>query len=188
MSMGFIAEISKRRKQLKISQRELAEMCGLPQSTVGRIEAGIVSPNASTLQKLADALGMQINFTPRIQSQNRWEGLEILCFWRDELVSFVTVEGNRAKIQRFTSHPVKQIFRDGEMDVFRLSNILESRCWQRDCRNIGNYLNKLDIPYYDPLAIVKKTHGVSYNDFLWFRFNGENLTWKDVAPRRMRNV
>ena len=112
----------------------------------------------------------------------------MLCFWNDELVSFVTVKGNRAKIQKFTDHPVKQIFRDDEIDVFKLSTILETRCWQRDCRNIDNYLKKLDIQYYDPLAIVKKTHGVSYNDFLWFRFNGENLTWKDVAPRRMRNV
>lgn len=185
--MEFVAEISKKRKQLKMSQRELAERCNLPQSTVGRIEAGIVSPNMSTLQKLASALGMQLNFAPQ-QPQNRWEGLEILCFWRDELVSYVTVKGNKAKVQRFTSHPVKQIFRDTEMDVFKLSNILETRCWQRDCRNIGNYLKKLEIPYYDPLAIVKKTHGVSYNDFLWFRFNGESLTWKDVAPRRLRNV
>ena len=185
--MEYVAEILKKRKQLKISQRELAKRCGIPQSNVGRIEAGIVSPNASTLQKLASALGMQINFTPQ-QSKDRWDGLEILCFWHDELVSYVTVSGNKAKVQRFTSHPVKQIFRDAEMDVFKLSNILETRCWQRDCRNIDNYLKKLEIPYYDPLSIVKKTHGVSYNDFLWFRFNGESLTWKDVAPRRLRNV
>lgn len=185
--MQLAKEISQKRKQLKISQRELADRCGLPQSTVGRIEAGIVTPSLPTLERIVAELGLQISLIPQTVP-NRWEGLEILCFWNDELVSFVTVKGNRAKIQRFTDHPVKQIFRDNEIDVFRLSTILETRCWQRDCRNIDNYLKKLDIPYYDPLAIVKKTHGVSYNDFLWFRFNGENLTWKDVAPRRMRNV
>lgn len=185
--MQLAKEISQKRKQLKISQRELAERCGLPQSTVGRIEAGIVTPSFMTLEKIAAELGLQISLTPQSIS-DRWDGLEILCFWRDELVSFVTANGNRVKIQRFTNHPVKQIFRDVEMDVFKLSTILETRCWQRDCCNIDNYLKKLDIPYYDPLAIVKKTHGVSYNDFLWFRFNGENLTWRDVAPRRMRNV
>lgn len=186
--MQLAKEISQKRKKMKISQRELAVRCGLPQSTVGRIEAGIVTPSLPTLQKLANELGTEISLIPKTHTTDRWEGLEMLCFWKDELVSYVTVKNNKARIQRFTDHPVKQIFCDEEIDVFRLSTILETRCWQRDCRNIDNYLKKLDIPYYDPLAIVKKTHGVSYNDFLWFRFNGENLTWKDVAPRRLRNV
>ena len=186
--MQIAMEISKKRKQLKISQRELANRCNIPQSTIGRIEAGIVTPGLQTLQKLAKELGMEISLMPRSQTSNRWEGLEILCFWEDSLVAFVTVKNNQATIQRFTEHPVKQIFIEDKMDVFKLSTILETRCWQRDCRNIDNYLKKLGIEYYDPLAIVKKTHGVSYNDFLWFRFNGESLTWKDVAPRRLRNV
>lgn len=184
--MQLTKEIAEKRKRLKISQRELAERCGLPQSTVGRIEAGIVTPSLPVLQKIVSVLGMQIAL--QNQSADKWEGLEILCFWDDELVAYLTVKNNKAKIQRFTEHPVKQIFRDDEMDVFKLATILETRCWQRDCRNIDNYLKKLEIPYYDPLAIVRKTHGVSYNDFLWFRFNGENLRWKDVAPKRLRNV
>ena len=50
------------------------------------------------------------------------------------------------------------------------------------------HLKKLGLAYYDPLGIVKKTHGVSYNDFLWIQFSGEHLMWKDVAPKRFRNV
>jgi transcriptional regulator with XRE-family HTH domain len=183
--MGISEEILQKRKSLNLSQRELAARWNIPQSTIRRIKVGIVIPNSQRLQKIATELDME---TPKNTSTNRWEGLEILCFWSDELVAHVKVNDNKAKAQRFTFHPVKQIFYDDEMDVFKLSTILETRCWQRDCRNIDNYLKKLDIPYYDPLALVKKTHGVSYNDFLWFRFNGENLTWKDVAPRRFRNV
>ena len=36
---------------------------------------------------------------------------------------------------------------------------------------------------YNPYEIVKHTHGVSYNDFIWFRFLGEKLTSKDVLVR-----
>lgn len=186
--MQLYEEILQKRKSMKISQRELASRCNIPQSTVGRIEAGIVTPSLQTLQKLATELGMEICLSVKNPSKNRWDGLEILCFWENEVVAFLTVDNNRVKVQRFSNHPIKQIFHEDEMDVFKLSAILETRCWQRDCRNIDSYLNKLDILYYDPLAIVKKTHGVSYNDFLWFRFNGEALTWKDVAPRRFRNV
>lgn len=189
MEKKYVTELTKKRKSLNMSQRVLAEKCNIPQSTIGRIEAGTVTPSLQTLEKLADELGMEIKITDKQQaSTNRWDGLEMLCFWKDELVSYVTVDHNKAKIQRIVEHPVKQIFKDDELDIYRLSCLLETRCWQRECRNIDNYLKKLSIPYYDPLSIVKKTHGVSYNDFLWFRFNGENLNWKDVAPKRFRNV
>jgi hypothetical protein len=112
----------------------------------------------------------------------------MLCFWKDEVVSYISIRDNKVKIQRFTLHPVKQIFNSDELDLYKFSCVLETRCWQRECKNIDNYLTKLNVPYYDPLAIIEKTHGVSYNDFLWFKQNGENLQWKDVAPRRFRNV
>lgn len=186
--MTIAQEMMKKRKSLKLSQRELANRCNIPQSTIGRIEAGTVTPSLHILQKLANELDVEISISDKKPTSNKWEGLEIMCFWNDELVAFLRVTNNKAKIQRFSKHPVKQIFFDDEMDVYRLSTVLESRCWQRDCRNIDRYLEKLDVKYYDPLEIVKKTHGVSYNDFFWFRFNGEELTWKDVAPARLRNV
>ena len=37
------------------TQRELAERAGVPQATVGRIEAGSVSPRVDTLEKLLRA-------------------------------------------------------------------------------------------------------------------------------------
>ncbi len=40
-----------------MSQRELATAAGVPQATVGRIEAEIVSPRADTLARLLDATG-----------------------------------------------------------------------------------------------------------------------------------
>ena len=44
-------------------------------------------------------------------------------------------------------------------------------------------LRALGLTEYKPLDIVRKTHGVSYNDFLWFRFPGENISSKDVLVR-----
>ncbi|MCD8510095.1 MAG: helix-turn-helix domain-containing protein [Bacillus sp. (in: Bacteria)] len=50
------AQIKARRKALNMSQQDLANASGLPKSTVGRIEAGITSPNVSTLLKISQAL------------------------------------------------------------------------------------------------------------------------------------
>lgn len=179
------------RKQKKISQAELAEKCGMPQSTIGRIESGKVVPNTQTLEKMAEALGLEFYITEkdnRPEYIKRWDGLEFICYWKDEPISEVHVNSTNVHIKRFSAHPVKQIFAQSNMDIFRLSKILETRCWQRESRNIDSYLKKLNLNYYDPLSIVRKTHGVSYNDFLWFQFKGEDLEWAKVAPKRFRNV
>lgn len=66
MLQEFIAEeFTKARKAMGISQRELAQRCGLPQSTVGRIEAGLVVPNLLTLAKTAEVLQLEISVRPK---------------------------------------------------------------------------------------------------------------------------
>ena len=66
MLQEFIAEeFTKARKARGISQRELAQRCGLLQSTVGRIEAGLVVPNLLTLAKIAEVLQLEISVRPK---------------------------------------------------------------------------------------------------------------------------
>ena len=48
-----------------ISQRELARRAGLPQSTIGRIETGIIDPRSSTLERALKALGYEISVGER---------------------------------------------------------------------------------------------------------------------------
>jgi len=48
------------RARAGVTQRELADLAGVPQSTVGRIEAGSIDPRASTLRRLLRAGGMDL--------------------------------------------------------------------------------------------------------------------------------
>jgi ribosome-binding protein aMBF1 (putative translation factor) len=50
-----------KRNDLGISQRELADKCGIPQSSVARIETFKTTPNLDTLIKLFDVLGLKLN-------------------------------------------------------------------------------------------------------------------------------
>ncbi len=43
-----------------MSQRDLAEAAGVPQSTVARIERGVIDPRASTLNRLLKACGLEL--------------------------------------------------------------------------------------------------------------------------------
>ena len=57
---SIINIIINRRTELGISQRELAEICGLPHSSVARIESCAVKPKIETLIKIMRPLGLTL--------------------------------------------------------------------------------------------------------------------------------
>ena len=61
MLATIISTIIERRNKLGYSQRELAEMCGLPHSSVARIESCAVKPNVDTLIKIMKPLGLKLS-------------------------------------------------------------------------------------------------------------------------------
>ena len=60
---NIVSTIIKRRNELGYSQRELATICGLPQSSVARIESFTVTPNIETLIKIMKPLGLTLTVT-----------------------------------------------------------------------------------------------------------------------------
>lgn len=50
-------------------------------------------------------------------------------------------------------------------------------------RNYDWFCEFLEIKDYNPLAHLKKLHGVSHDDHMWIRFKGETLTYDDVKVR-----
>ena len=57
----IITAIINRRKELGLSQRDLAKICGLPHSSVARIESCFVRPNIDTLIKIMKPLGLTLS-------------------------------------------------------------------------------------------------------------------------------
>ena len=60
MLSPIIAEMIIRRKDLGLNQREMAERCGVPQSTIARMESGAVTPKLDTLIKVCRELGLRL--------------------------------------------------------------------------------------------------------------------------------
>lgn len=52
--------IKLRRKTLKVSQTELAELAGLSVNTLYKIEKGLANPTLETLSRIAEILGMKL--------------------------------------------------------------------------------------------------------------------------------
>jgi hypothetical protein len=104
-------------------------------------------------------------------------------FWKNELTARVIVDMDEVKVSRFCIHPVKQIFASSKMTRYQLNQILAMRCFDRNRDDAQEKLKALGLDYYNPYEIVKRTHGVSYNDYIWIRFPKENLQAEDVLVR-----
>jgi transcriptional regulator with XRE-family HTH domain len=64
MSAGSL--LRRARRKAGLSQRALAQAAEVPQSTVGRIEAGLINPRVATLAKLLDACGYELEALQRL--------------------------------------------------------------------------------------------------------------------------
>lgn len=60
---NIISTIIEKRNELGMSQRELADICGLPHSSIARIESCTVKPKVETLIKIMKPLGLKLTTT-----------------------------------------------------------------------------------------------------------------------------
>lgn len=61
---NLLIEIIERRIDLKMSQRDLAQKCGIKQPMIARIERMDAIPRIDTLIKMCNALGLEITIKP----------------------------------------------------------------------------------------------------------------------------
>ena len=64
----IVGAMIEQRHNLELSQRDLAELCGIPHSSVARIESGKSTPNLSTLLKIFNQLGLSFTVQPAMNS------------------------------------------------------------------------------------------------------------------------
>jgi transcriptional regulator with XRE-family HTH domain len=72
------ALVAERRKSLGLTQGELAEVVGIEQESMSRIETGMTTPSLSRLLSLADALDCSIETLLRPASSRKQDQLSVL--------------------------------------------------------------------------------------------------------------
>ena len=61
----IVQNLKETRKRKKLSQRKLAEMAGVPQSHISKIESGAVDLRLSSLIEISRALDLEVSLVPR---------------------------------------------------------------------------------------------------------------------------
>lgn len=104
--------------------------------------------------------------------------------FKDELVAKIIIDTlkHKTSIKRYVLGP-KQPFMCDRQDIHYIYGFLKSRCFEDSRPDLNKILSAHGLKENDPYKWCRKTHGVSYNDFWWIRFPGENLTWDDVKVR-----
>ena len=70
--------IKQRRKQLRITQSNLAELADIHANTLYRIESNEANPTVHLLEKLLDVLGMEIKFEVKKIEENNENSQSLL--------------------------------------------------------------------------------------------------------------
>mgnify|MGYP001638764424 CR=1 FL=1 len=61
----LVSILAQARKEKKISQRKLAQLTGLPQAYICRVENGVFSVGIDVLIKICDAIGKKIEIVDK---------------------------------------------------------------------------------------------------------------------------
>ena len=113
-----------------------------------------------------------------------WD-MEFTVMHKDEPVAHVKISEDKKQvsIEKLIPDSYKQPFCGDREDIFRVYDFLESRCYENGRADLAEILEMAGMCENNPWEWIKRTHGVVYEDFIWIRFPGENLEWKDVAIR-----
>jgi len=73
-------------------------------------------------------------------------------------------------------------------DAEMLMDLFEERCFSRNRADCEEILKMMGLKEYDPLDIVRITHGSLVDDFTWIRFPDESITWDDICSTWRKGV
>lgn len=111
--------------------------------------------------------------------------LSFTVLFQDEEVAKVILSSDKKKVEIIKLIPdgIKQPFGGARQDLARVYDFLKSRCYENDRADLETILATAGMSSNNPWQWVKKTHGVTYEDFFWIRFENESLTWNEVRIR-----
>ena len=115
--------------------------------------------------------------------------MKIRYMWKSECVADIEYDlrSGFVKVTNYSDDLIRRPFgRNENPSSADMERFLESRCFPKNRDNCKQLLELLgmDSIGYNPLAIVRKTHGRQHEDYAWLLFEGEDLDYeRDIKLR-----
>lgn len=120
-------------------------------------------------------------YSNEITAASAIANMECDVMYKNEVTGHLVVRNGKVNYKAFTNDIHKILFPADTLGINILRIILERVI--PACRCDSVMLDYFGLEEYDAYEIFKQTHGIDIDDFKWFRFAGESLTWDDVRVR-----
>jgi putative transcriptional regulator len=164
-------EIKLLRKRLKLTQAEMACLCGVSKKTVERWESE-KKPITGAVVSLIQILWGNPELVSRLEITKREKPIRMYYMDGDHICTVIDVDEamHEVEIKNYVSDPQKRAFGRMEYPTFDdYLAFLESRCFPKSRDKMKVMLDALDLPFYDPFMIIEKTQGRLSDDEQWIR-------------------
>ena len=164
-------QIKKLRNKLSMTQREFAALANVTTNTVEKWEienkslSGPIVFMYVTLMRDAEIL-------EKYELPEKKYPLRLYYMHGVDVCTVIDVDdlNRKVKIYNYTDNVIYRAFGNVEEPSYKeYEEFLESRCFPRSRDNIKLYLKQLDIPFYDPFMIVRKTEGRMAEDNFYIK-------------------
>ncbi len=104
---------------------------------------------------------------------------------QEEPVAEVDISEDKKKvmIKKLVPDSIIQPFSGNKLDLERVYDFLKGRCYEDGRADLKEILEQAGMTTNNPWKWMKITHGVTFDDFFWIKFPGEDITWEEVKLR-----
>lgn len=87
------------------------------------------------------------------------------------------------KLIKLVPDSIIQPFSGKNFNIIRFYEFIKSRCYEDNRDDLNIILKKAGMNNNNPYEWIRLTHGVTWEDAFWIKFDDENITWEDVKVR-----
>ncbi len=164
-------DLKRVRSLLNMSQREFALLIGTSKPTLERWEA---SSNKITgpIVLLLNMIENNLEYIDKLKYPKKELPLR-LYYMNNQMICTiidVDVKNEKVRIKNYTDKIIFRAFGINENPSFKdYQEFLKSRCFPETRDKLKLVLKDLNLPFYDPFLIIKKTEGRMAEDDFWIR-------------------
>ena len=163
-------DIKSVRKSLKMTQKIFAEFVGSSVPTVERWESQekVTGPIVS----LVEILKRNTSIPDKLAVPTEKLKLRLFYMFENTVCTIIDIDESERKvmIKNYIDNPQFRAFGINTEPTFEdYEEFIESRCFPRTRDKLKLELQKIGVPFYDPLLIVEKTEGRMAEDRFWIR-------------------
>lgn len=96
----------------------------------------------------------------------------------------VSDDHKEARVEKYIPDSIIQPFSGSDLSINRVYQFLKNRCYEDGRQGLKEILLQAGLSTNDPWEWNKVTHGVTWEDDLWIKFDDEDIIWETVRWKR----